>query len=326
MVSESVGHTRQLAPDLWVLDTLYQGEPGIIASYLITGPNGHALVDVGSAASLDALLASIRATGHDVADITHLLITHVHLDHAGATGALLPHTPRAQVYVHRIGAPHLINPEKLLASAARIYGERMEELWGVILPVPADRVIEIDEGAEIAVGERVITALYTPGHAIHHVAYHDAAQRILFTGDVAGVRLEGSSYVRPPTPPPDLSLEDWSASIDRLRALHPKALYLPHYGEVSGDLDAHFTALRERLYAWGDLMRAGIRAGRSDTELAHDLAVASDPEIGASGATAPDARDGERAARRYELATNYLMSAQGYVRYYKRTRPDLLER
>ena len=323
MSTEPVGHTQQLAPDLWVIDTLFQGEPGIIASYLLTGSQGLALVDVGSAASLNKLLAGIRATGHDPSEIQHILITHVHLDHAGATGALLAHTPNARVYVHHIGAPHMINPDKLLASAARIYGDQMGPLWGAILPVPAERVTPIDEGAELVVGERTLRALYTPGHAIHHVAFHDPARSVIFTGDVGGVRLENSSYVRPPTPPPDLNLEDWSASIERLRALRPQALYLPHYGEVTGDLDAHFDELRARLYTWGELMLRGIRVGKNDHELAADLAAASDPDV-ANAAPSQIGSESARAVKRYELATNYLMSAQGYERYYRKTRPDLL--
>lgn len=323
MSTEPGGHTQQLAPDLWVIDTLFQGEPGIIASYLLTGPQGLALVDVGSAASLNELLAGIRATGHDPSEIQHILITHVHLDHAGATGALLAHAPNARVYVHHIGAPHMINPDKLLASAARIYGDRMGSLWGAILPVPAERVTPIDEGTELVVGDRTLRALYTPGHAIHHVAFHDPMRSVIFTGDVGGVRLENLSYVRPPTPPPDLNLEDWSASIERLRALRPLALYLPHYGEVTGDLDAHFDELRTRLYTWGELMLRGIRAGKRDYELAADLAAASDPDV-ANAAQSQIGEESARAVKRYELATNYLMSAQGYERYYRKTRPDLL--
>jgi glyoxylase-like metal-dependent hydrolase (beta-lactamase superfamily II) len=323
LMSESTGHTRQLAPDLWVIDTLFQGAPGIIASFLLTGPAGLALVDVGSAASLSHLLAGIRATGHDPSEIQHILLTHVHLDHAGATGALLAHTPSARVYVHHIGAPHLINPDKLLASATRIYGDQMSQLWGDILPVPAERVIAIDDGSELRVGERSLRALYTPGHAIHHVAFHDPAHDVIFTGDIGGVRLEGISYVRPPTPPPDLNLEDWSASIERLRALRPRALYLPHFGEVAGDLDAHFDELRARLYAWGELMLQGMRAGRDDRELADDLAAASDPDV-ARSVCSSGSEERAWAVARYELATNYSMSAQGYVRYYRKTRPDLL--
>jgi glyoxylase-like metal-dependent hydrolase (beta-lactamase superfamily II) len=321
-MTEPATRVKRLAPDLWLLDTLFQGEPGVIASYLLTGPDGLALVDVGSAATLDQLLAAIRATGHQPEEIEHILLTHIHLDHAGATGALLRHAPHARVYVHHIGAPHLINPEKLIVSAARIYGDKMQRLWGEMLPVPEERITLLDEGVEIRVGERTLVALYTPGHAIHHVAFHDTAHSILFPGDVAGVRLEDIAYVRPPTPPPDLNLEDWSASIERLRALRPETLYLPHFGPTAGS-DSHFTELRDRLYAWGAIVARGMREGKGDQQLADDLAATADPEVAAiAEASGAGAADG--ATERYELATNYLMSAQGYMRYYKKTHPEAL--
>ncbi|HZC06001.1 MAG TPA: MBL fold metallo-hydrolase [Ktedonobacterales bacterium] len=320
-MTEPVTRVKRLAPDLWLLDTLFQGEQGVIASYLLTGADGLALVDVGSAATLDTLLASIRATGHQPEEIEHILLTHIHLDHAGATGALLPYMPQARVYVHHIGAPHLINPEKLISSASRIYGDKMHQLWGDMEPVPEERISLLDEGVETRVGGRTLRALYTPGHAIHHVAFHDAAHGDLFPGDVAGVRLEDIDYVRPPTPPPDLNLEDWSASIERLRALRPQTLYLPHFGPTPGS-DRHFDELHDRLYAWGDIVARGMRQGENDQQLAADLAAASDPDV-AQIASAGGAETDDTVTR-YELATNYLMSAQGYMRYYKKTHPEAL--
>lgn len=321
-MTEPATRVRRLAPDLWLLDTLFQGEPGVIASYLLTGPAGLALVDVGSAATIDQLLASIRATGHQPEEIEHILLTHIHLDHAGATGALLRHAPNARVYVHHIGAPHMVNPEKLIVSASRIYGDKMQALWGEMLPVPEDRIVLLDEGVEAQVGERTLTALYTPGHAIHHVVFHDPAHAAIFSGDVAGVRLEDIDYVRPPTPPPDLNLEDWSASIERLRALKPETLYLPHFGPTVAS-DRHFTELHDRLYAWGEIVARGMREGKGDQQLADDLAAASDPDVARVAATRNPAL-AEEATERYELATNYLMSAQGYMRYYTKVRPEAL--
>lgn len=320
----SAPNVRRLEPDLWLIDTLFQGEPGVIASYLLTGPAGLALVDVGSAATLDTLLAGIRATGHEPEQIEHILLTHIHLDHAGATGPLLKHAPNAQVHVHHIGAPHLINPEKLILSASRIYGEHMRRLWGEMLPVPEDHISPLDEGSQVRVGERTLDVLYTPGHAIHHVAYHDPANSAVFPGDAAGVRLEGVSYVRPPTPPPDLNLEDWSSTIDRLRGLQAKSLYLPHFGPAAGS-DEHFAELDHRLHDWGAIVASGMREGRSDQQLANDLAAASDPEI-SHAADAPYASHDSEASRRYELATNYLMSAQGYMRYYTKVHPEAIAR
>lgn len=313
------GKATRIDDDLWVLDTFYQGEPGVIASYLLTGRAGLGLIDVGSAASVEQVLAGVRAAGFDPRDIQHLILTHIHLDHAGAAGTLTRLLPRAQVYVHRIGAPHLIDPSKLLSSAQRIYGDRMQTLWGNMEPVPAERITILDDGADVAVGDRTLHALYTPGHAIHHLAYHDATRAAVFAGDVAGVRLEGMGFVRPPTPPPDLNLEEWNASLDRLAALDLRTLYLPHFG-AAGDIPAHFEQLRQRLAEWGRVLLPGIRADKTDEALAADLAAHTDPQIArlaAAGAT-------DDTIHRYELATNYLMSAQGYVRYYRKHHPELL--
>lgn len=313
------GKAVQLDDDLWLLDTYYQDEPGVIASYLLTGRAGLGLVDVGSGATVEHVLAGVRAAGFDPHDIQHLVLTHIHLDHAGAAGTLTRLLPHAQVYVHRIGAPHLIDPSKLLSSAQRIYGDRMQTLWGNMEPVPAERITILDDGADLAVGDRSLHALYTPGHAVHHLAFHDDAHAAVFAGDVAGVRLQGMGFVRPPTPPPDLDLEEWNASLDRLAALDLRTLYLPHFGPT-GDIPAHFEQLRKRLADWGQVLLPGIRSGKTDEALAADLAAHTDPEI--ARLAAADAT--EEAVHRYELATNYLMSAQGYVRYYRKLHPELL--
>jgi glyoxylase-like metal-dependent hydrolase (beta-lactamase superfamily II) len=314
------GVARRLADDLWLVDTQFQGERDIIAAYLLAGKSDLALIDVGSAASIDALLAGVRAAGFDPTEITKLILTHVHLDHAGATGPLVRALPHAQVYVHRIGAPHLIDPSRLISSATRIYGDAMETLWGRMEPVPADRLVIVEDGDEMSVGSRTLQALYTPGHAIHHVAFYDAAHGVAFPGDVAGVSIEGVDFVRPPTPPPDLSLEDWDASISRLEALQLDRLYLPHFGEVRS-VARHCAELRSRLHEWGDIALAGIRSGKDALAIARDFARAGDPAIAAHTHKGDDA---VVAQHHYELATNYLMSAQGYMRYYQKHHPELL--
>jgi glyoxylase-like metal-dependent hydrolase (beta-lactamase superfamily II) len=310
----------RLDEDLWLLDTCFQRIHGVIASYLLVGPGGLALVDVGAAATVEQLFGAVHAAGQDPEAIAHIVLTHIHLDHAGASGTIVRRLPRARVYVHRRGAAHLVDPSRLLSSAQRIYGERMRELWGDIEPVPADRLVVIDEGAEVHVGGRALRALYTPGHAVHHVAYHDPQRSTLFAGDVAGVRLAGVDFVRPPTPPPDLSLEDWFASLDRLAGLGLAQLYLAHFGPCQ-NVDAHVAELRARLADWGRLMLAGMRAGQDDDTLTAALARAGD-ELIVRAVGDPRAR--EDVLARYEIATNYRMSAQGYVRYYRKQHPELL--
>src|SRR6478752_7191094 len=164
-----IARPRQLDPDLWVLDLLFQGTPGVVAAYLITGPYGHTLVETGPGSTLPMLERAIEDTGHRLGDITQIVVTHIHLDHAGASGSLLRRLPQAQLFVHPRGAPHMIDPSKLLASATRIYADRMDELWGAFEPCPADRVTTLADGETIRCGVRTLTALHTPGHASHHI-------------------------------------------------------------------------------------------------------------------------------------------------------------
>jgi glyoxylase-like metal-dependent hydrolase (beta-lactamase superfamily II) len=185
-------------------------------------------------------------------------------------------------------------------------------------PVPEERIHVVEDEETIQVGSRELQALYTPGHAIHHLAYFDGRKKELFAGDVAGVRLQGSDFVRPPTPPPDLNLEDWYASIDRISELHPEVLYLPHYGRFAGEAGFHLAELRSRLADWSELMLAGARQNKPDLELANMLSLVADSEIAEHSAG-----DGT-VIRRYEMASNYLMSVQGYIRYFRKVHPELL--
>lgn len=307
---------RRIEDDLWILDTRHQGEPGVIAAYLLEGPHGLGLVDVGPAATVERVVEGIEVAGYHVGELRHLVLTHVHLDHAGAAGSLARLAPAARVYVHPLGAPHVVDPSRLVASAARIYGAQLDALWGTMLPVPEERVRIVGDGDEVAVGSRTLRALHTPGHAVHHIAYHDAERRALFAGDVAGVALEGVGYVRPPTPPPDLNLEDWSASLRRLRGLGLGRLYLPHFGPVER-VEAHLSELEARLYQWGEIVLAGMRAGKGTHALVEDLKAVSEPEV-------LQLCQDEAALRRYELATNYQMTVQGYERYYRKGHPERL--
>jgi glyoxylase-like metal-dependent hydrolase (beta-lactamase superfamily II) len=298
---------RQLEPDLWLLDLDFQGMAGVIAAYLITGSHGHTLVETGPGSTLDALERAVGAAGARLDDITQLVVTHIHLDHAGAAGALLRRLPDATLHVHPVGAPHLIDPSKLLASATRIYGDRMDVLWGAFEPCPAERVITLVDGAELDCGGRTLVALHTPGHASHHIAFHDVEHRTVFTGDVGGVRLDAVPYVRPPTPPPDIDVEAWHSSVDRIRALAPRALDLTHFGRFD-DAHRHLDELMRRLDGWTAWIAAAVREGATTELMVAGLKQESDMEI--VGQTGDPSL-----VEAYELASPSGMTVDGLVRY-----------
>lgn len=303
---------QQLEHDLWLLDLDFQGVPGTVAAYLLTGPQGHTLIETGPGSTLEALERAVAAAGAHIEEVTQLVVTHIHLDHAGAAGSLLRRLPDARLFVHPLGAPHMIDPAKLLASATRIYGDRMERLWGAFEAAPADRVTTLADGATLLCGTRELRALHTPGHAIHHIAFHDPERGTVFTGDVGGVRLTDASYVRPPTPPPDIDLEAWHRSVDALRALEPRALDLTHFGRFD-DPVRHFDELLYRLDAWVKWTAERLARGDAPEAMAAALRTASEVELRDEGFA------GDAGA--YELATPSDMTVNGLVRYLTR-RPN----
>lgn len=226
-----------------VIDVMHLGRPHVIGCWEIDG----ALVDPGPESSLPTLL---EALGEERPRV--LLLTHIHLDHAAATGALVRRWPDLEVYVHERGAPHLIDPTKLLASAERLYGDRMEHLWGEIVPVPAANVHALS-GGESVLGMRVA---YSPGHASHHVCYLHEESGVAFVGDVAAVRIPGVDLLVPPTPPPDIDVETWEESIGIVEEWRPERLALTHFGAIDDPLP-HLAKVRERL--------------REEAQLAHEL-------------------------------------------------------
>jgi glyoxylase-like metal-dependent hydrolase (beta-lactamase superfamily II) len=271
------------------LDHRYLGFPQGIASYLLPD---HTLIEAGPSSTSHTLLSAIRSAGVDPARITRLLVTHIHLDHAGATGVLLArHFPNAKVYVHPKGAKHLIDPSKLIASAERLYGERMQELWGEILPVPEDRVVVLGDGEMVG----TLQAVDTPGHAVHHHSYYDTSTGTIFTGDVAGVRMPGTRYVRPPTPPPELDLDAWATSIERIRKIAPRRLCLTHFGEFD-DVSWHLDDLESRLNHWRDWLSADL----SVETLRQREAGLLTPEL----------------VEQFERVGNYKMCVEGFARYF----------
>jgi glyoxylase-like metal-dependent hydrolase (beta-lactamase superfamily II) len=282
----------------------------VIASYLIDDAGERALVEIGPTSTLARLLAALESLSIPPESVSKLLVTHIHLDHAGAAGIFIGHFPQAQLFVHEVGAPHMIDPSKLLTSATRIYGDMMDHLWGAVEPVPADNVTPLTDGDTITIGNRKLTALYTPGHASHHVVYRDPARDAVFTGDVAAVRLQGLDYVRPPTPPPDLDIELWSRSLERLRALQARTLYLTHFGPFT-DVESHLGQARERLYAWADLVAEAVDRGEEREQIIDGLQRHGDQEI-------IQATNDPSALERYELATPYGMTVDGLLRYFRK--------
>jgi glyoxylase-like metal-dependent hydrolase (beta-lactamase superfamily II) len=224
-----------------VIDVMHLGRPHVIGCWQV----GDALVDPGPESSLDTLLAGLDGEAPRA-----LLLTHIHLDHAAATGAMVRRWPDLEVYVHERGAPHLIDPAKLLASAERLYGEQMQRLWGEIVPVPEENV-RVLSGGESVLGMRVA---YTPGHASHHVCYLHEESGTAFVGDVAACRIPGVDLVVPPTPPPDIDVEVWEESIATVEGWAPERLALTHFGAVE-DVPAHLATARERLREDAELAR-----------------------------------------------------------------------
>ncbi len=303
---------QQLEPDLFLIDHELQGVPRTIASYLLTDGDDLTLIETGPATTMETLLGGVRAAGFDPERISRLIVTHIHLDHAGAVGALLQRLPRARLFVHRVGAPHMADPSRLLASATRIFGEDMERLWGKVLPVPEERMVILDDEAKIRVGNRILKALHTPGHAPHHLAYCDLRSGAMFTGDVAAVRLDHSHYLRPPTLPPEVDVELWRRSIARLRALRPRRLYLAHFGPVN-DPEWHFDSVLARLFFLTGWVEARL-AAEPDTKVIADEWFRREAEevVAATG------RDD--LVEPYELVVGSRMNVEGLARYLQKKR------
>jgi glyoxylase-like metal-dependent hydrolase (beta-lactamase superfamily II) len=243
-----------LAAGLDFIDLNFLGRPQIIATAILHGPAGVALIDPGPSTTLDSLRGSLERKGIRLEDVGQILLTHIHLDHGGVTGSILDKHPHIDVIVHERGAPHLVDPAKLLASAGRLYGQDMDRLWGEVRPVPADRVRSISGGETLHVAGREVRVAYTPGHASHHVSYLDVASRVAFVGDTAGVRRGSGVFVMPATPPPDIDLEAWRVSAERILAWDPDTVFLTHFGPYQGARQ-HLQALFEHLEEWSRIVR-----------------------------------------------------------------------
>ena len=231
------------------LDLLHLGRERVIGAYLLDTPEGPALFDCGPTTCVPALKQALRDRGLELQDVPHLLLSHVHLDHAGAAGVLVREHPGLQVHVSPIGAPHLVDPKRLEKSARRLYGDEFDTLWGELAPVPMENIRET--------GDQVLglDCFPSPGHASHHVCYVDR-DGSLYAGDAAGVRIQPSRFVLPPTPPPEFDLAVWESTLDEIERRDAQRLALIHFG-VADDPIEHLAALRVRLRSWTALVGDG---------------------------------------------------------------------
>ncbi|MGI8956145.1 MAG: MBL fold metallo-hydrolase [Chthoniobacterales bacterium] len=293
-----------------VLDTRHVGRPGIIAATALETNDGIALFDTGADATFKNIASAMCAAGFAPNDVRHVFLSHIHLDHAGAAWHFAE--LGATIHVHPRGARHLVDPSRLMESATRIFGDEMQHLWGEMQPIAQDKVKATEDGEVIRAGEFEVRPLATPGHASHHNVYQ--WDDYLFGGDVAGVQLDDGPPV-PPFVPPELHVESWLESIDRMRALPVTQLYLPHFGQVRGDLPKHFDALEERVRRWANWFRDELRQGRAESELIADFAGYEARDILASGAAEDRLAD-------YEKADPSFMAVTASIRYWQKFHPD----
>jgi glyoxylase-like metal-dependent hydrolase (beta-lactamase superfamily II) len=279
------------------IDLHHQDVERVIGSYVVETDDGPALFDCGPSSCVERLKQGLRERALELTDLRHLLLSHIHLDHAGAAGVLVREHPALQVHVSEIGAPHLVDPSRLEASARRLYGDTFDALWGELAPVPAESIH--------VVGDRVLglDCFPTRGHARHHVSYLDEAGT-LYAGDAAGVRIQPDSVVLPPTPPPDFDLDDWNRTLAEIERRAPARLALIHFG-VATDVSRHLDELRDRLKTW--VHRVG--AGATEDEF--------------SRAARKEVAEGSADAGAYERAMPFWQSYAGLKRFWeKRGQPD----
>ena len=290
------------------VDLRFRGSPRVIASAVLSGPDGVTLIDPGPTSCLPALEAGLRDRGWSLRDVRTVLLTHIHLDHAGATGTILERVPDIRVYVHEVGAPHMADPAKLLASAARLWGDRMDALWGAFLPVPPSHITPLSGGERLKVAGRALHVAYTPGHAKHHVSFLDEQTGMAYVGDTAGIRVAGD-YMFAPTPAPDIDIEAWQASIDRIEAWQPVSLFLAHFGPFT-PARAHLSRYRVALTAQAEAVHQLMNSGRTEEQ---QIQAFVEQLRAAARQALPEAE-----ARATELAAPFEQLWHGLARYWRK--------
>jgi len=271
-----VTSTSEIAPGVIEIDTLLGGWERVTAGYLLTG-EAPVLIETGSQSSVPTLLEALGTLGVDAGELAGVAVTHIHLDHAGGVGDVARAFPQATVYVHEKGARHLVDPARLVDSAAKVYGPLLDSLYGRLDPTPAERIHVLADGEELRVGpDRVLTTVDSPGHAKHHLALHDSVSGVLFAGDAVGVRLPDAGVLRPSTPPPDFDLDQALHSLHRFADRRPAGLALAHYGLVP-EPAAILDEAEETLRRWAAVAE---QAWRDDRDIAAALEDAFAEDLG----------------------------------------------
>jgi glyoxylase-like metal-dependent hydrolase (beta-lactamase superfamily II) len=261
-----------------LLDTNWMGRARSIAAALLESDGHRAIIDPGPASTLPTLRQHLDSRGIGVSDLNAILLTHIHLDHAGAAGALIKENPNLEVYVHKAGMLHMADPSKLLASAERLWPGELQHLFGETLPVPFGNLRMLTGGETLALGSRSLEVVYTPGHAAHHVSFFDSSDGTAFVGDTTGFHIEGEPYVVPLAPPPDIDVETWNASLDAIAARHPARLFLTHFG-YSDDPAAHIAEYRRNLQRWSSLAADTLRSTPDPQAALNKFVAAASAEI-----------------------------------------------
>ena len=292
------------------VDLQFRGSPRVVATAILQGADGVTLIDPGPTSCLPALESGLRDRGLTLRAVRTLLLTHIHLDHAGASGTIVERVPEVKVYVHERGAPHMIDPAKLLASARRLWGDQMDAVWGAFLPVPAGQVIVLKGGERLDVAGTAIEVAYTPGHAKHHVSYLDQHTGMAYVGDTAGVRVSGD-YLIAPTPPPDIDIEAWQQSLDTIDRWQPVSLFLTHFGPIT-PARAHLARFRATVASAAAMSEEMMAGGGTDEELTKRFTEWMRQDIRKA---LP-----EHDARAAELAAPFDQLWQGLARYWQKKR------
>lgn len=287
-----------------LIDLKFLGLEEAIGAYLVETSDGPVLIETGPHSTYEHLKRGLNANGYTAKDVKHVLLTHIHLDHAGAAWAFADQG--AKIYVHPFGKAHLADPSKLMESAKRIYQEKMDELWGSMKPIKEDQLITPEHEEEVVIGDKTFKALHTPGHAKHHIAWQ--IEDKIFCGDIAGVKIGGGPVV-PPCPPPDINLEDWIASIKLIEKCEPKSIYLTHFGEIT-EIEYHMNEMRIILKDWANWIKGRWEMLQPTEEITRDFTEYTADQLRKQGVN-------ELGIKQYEAANPAWMSVAGLIRYWK---------